>query len=72
MTVAEKVNLLGKTREEMEEFFLSLGEKKYRAHQMLKWIYIHQVDDFEQMTDVGKKLREKLNEIAEIRTPDHC
>ena len=70
MTVAEKVNLLGKTREEMEEFFLSLGEKKYRAHQMLKWIYIHQVDDFDQMTDVGKKLRDKLNEIAEIRAPE--
>jgi 23S rRNA (adenine2503-C2)-methyltransferase len=70
VTVAEKVNLLGKTREEMEEFFLSLGEKKYRAHQMLKWIYIHQVDDFEQMTDVGKKLHEKLNEIAEIRAPE--
>jgi len=70
VTVAEKVNLLGKTREEMEEFFLSLGEKKYRAHQMLKWIYIHQVDDFEQMTDVGKKLRDKLNEIAEIRAPE--
>ena len=70
MTVAEKVNLLGKTREEMEAFFLSLGEKKYRAHQMLKWIYIHQVDDFEQMTDVGKKLRDKLNEIAEIRAPE--
>jgi 23S rRNA (adenine2503-C2)-methyltransferase len=68
--VAEKVNLLGKTREEMEEFFLSLGEKKYRAHQMLKWIYIHQVDDFDQMTDVGKKLRDKLNEIAEIRAPE--
>jgi 23S rRNA (adenine2503-C2)-methyltransferase len=70
VTVAEKVNLLGKTREEMEEFFLSLGEKKYRAHQMLKWIYIHQVDDFGQMTDVGKKLRDKLNEIAEIRAPE--
>jgi len=66
----EKVNLLGKTREQMEEFFLGLGEKKYRAHQMLKWIYIHQVDSFDQMTDVGKKLRDKLNEIAEIRAPE--
>lgn len=70
MSVAEKVNLLGKTREEMEAFFLSLGEKKYRAHQMLKWIYVQQVDDFEQMTDVGKALREKLQEIAEIRPPE--
>ena len=70
MTVAEKTNLLGKTREEMEAFFLSLGEKKYRAHQMLKWIYIHQVDDFELMTDVGKALREKLRQVAEIRPPE--
>lgn len=70
MTEAEKTNLLGKTREEMEAFFLSLGEKKYRAHQMLKWIYIHQVDDFELMTDVGKALREKLRQVAEIRPPE--
>lgn len=70
MSEVEKVNLLGKTREQMEEFFLGLGEKKYRAHQMLKWIYIHQVDSFDQMTDVGKKLRDKLNEIAEIRAPE--
>ncbi len=70
MSEVEKINLLGKTREQMEAFFLELGEKKYRAHQMLKWIYIHQVDSFDQMTDVGKKLRDKLNEIAEIRAPE--
>lgn len=70
MSAAEKINLLGKTREEMEAFFLSLGEKKFRAHQMLKWIYVQQVDDFEQMTDIGKGLREKLSEIAEVRPPE--
>ena len=70
MSEVDKVNLLGKTREQMEAFFLELGEKKYRAHQMLKWIYIHQVDSFDAMTDVGKKLRDKLNEIAEIRPPE--
>jgi len=68
--MTDKINLLGLSRIEMEEFFLSLGEKKFRAHQMLKWMHIHQTDDFEQMTDVGKKLREKLSAIAEIRAPE--
>lgn len=65
--MTDKINLLGLSCIEMEEFFLSLGEKKYRAHQMLKWMHIHQADNFEQMTDVGKKLRDKLSAIAEIR-----
>jgi 23S rRNA (adenine2503-C2)-methyltransferase len=68
--MTDKINLLGLSCIEMEELFLSLGEKKFRAHQMLKWMHIHQVDDFEQMTDVGKKLREKLSAIAEIRAPE--
>lgn len=68
--MTDKINLLGLSRIEMEEFFLSLGEKKFRAHQMLQWMHVHQTDDFEQMTDVGKKLREKLSEIAEIRAPE--
>lgn len=70
MSTTEKVNLLGLSRAGMEEFFLSLGEKKYRAHQVLKWIHIHQRDSFEQMTDVGRALREKLDAIAEIRAPE--
>jgi 23S rRNA (adenine2503-C2)-methyltransferase len=68
--MTDKINLLGLSCIEMEEFFLSLGEKKYRAHQMLKWMHIHQADNFEQMTDVGKKLRDKLSAIAEIRAPE--
>ena len=68
--MTEKTNLLGLSCSEMEAFFLALGEKKYRAHQMMKWIHVHQVDQFSQMTDVGKKLREKLEQIAEIRPPE--
>lgn len=70
MSAADKVNLLGMTRPEMEQFFLDMGEKKFRAQQVLKWIYHHQVDDFEQMTDVGKALRARLHELAEIRAPE--
>jgi 23S rRNA (adenine2503-C2)-methyltransferase len=62
-----KTNLLGMTREQMETFFLSIGEKKFRAQQVIKWIHQIGVDDFEQMTNVSKALRQKLAEIAEIR-----
>ncbi len=70
MTTQQKVNLLGLSRPQMEEFFLAMGEKKFRAQQVLKWIHHHQADSFEQMTDVGKALRQKLSEVAEIRGPD--
>ena len=70
MSEQQKVNLLGLDRPQMEAFFLDLGEKKFRAQQVLKWIHHHQVDTFEQMTDVGKALRQKLSEVAEIRGPE--
>jgi len=65
-----KINLFNLDRKAMEAFFLALGEKRFRAHQMLKWIYHHRVVDFHQMTDVGKVLREKLEAVAEIRAPE--
>ncbi|MGH8492336.1 MAG: 23S rRNA (adenine(2503)-C(2))-methyltransferase RlmN [Moraxellaceae bacterium] len=65
-----KVNLLGLTREQMEDYFLSIGEKKFRAQQVIKWIHQLGVDDFEQMTNVSKTLRLKLAEVAEIRAPE--
>ena len=70
MTAQQKVNLLGLSRPQMEEFFLTMGEKKFRAQQVLKWIHHHQADSFEQMTDVGKALRQRLSEVAEIRGPE--
>lgn len=66
----DKVNLLGLSPSAMEAFFLSIGEKKFRATQVLKWIHQMGVDDFEQMTNVSKALREKLSRIAEIRPPE--
>lgn len=66
----EKVNLLGMTLPKMIEWFEAMGEKKFRAVQVMKWIHAHGVDDFEQMTDVSKKLREKLHRVAEIRPPE--
>ena len=66
----EKVNLLGLSKPKMEEFFVSLGEKPFRAQQILQWIHHHGVDDFDDMSNVGKALRNKLKECAEIRAPE--
>ncbi|WP_290594457.1 MULTISPECIES: 23S rRNA (adenine(2503)-C(2))-methyltransferase RlmN [unclassified Arenimonas] len=55
----------------MERFFdEELGEKRFRAHQVMKWIYHQHVTDFSQMTDVGKALRAKLEARAEVRPPN--
>lgn len=67
---AAKVNLLDLDRAGMEAFFESIGEKRYRAHQVMKWIYHRLVDDFAAMTDLGKALRAKLEASAEIRVPE--
>jgi 23S rRNA (adenine2503-C2)-methyltransferase len=53
----------------MAQFFVGLGEKRFRAEQMLKWIYHRQATSFSQMTDVGKDLRTRLDEVAELRPP---
>jgi len=67
---AGKINLLGLTQEGMESFFESLGEKRFRAGQIMKWIHHFGVDDFDAMSNVGKVLREKLKAVAEIRAPE--
>ena len=68
--VLPKVNLLGMTRAQLEEFFVSIGEKKFRATQIIKWIHQLGVDNFEEMSNVSKALRAKLERVAEIRPPE--
>ena len=66
----ERTNLLGLPREEMEGFFVSLGEKPFRAAQALKWIHHRHTASFAAMTDLGKALRSRLDAVAEIRAPE--
>ena len=70
MTESAKMNLLGLTRQDMEAFFAEMGEKAFRASQVMKWIYQFGVDDFDVMTNLSKALRERLKEVAEIRLPE--
>lgn len=62
-------NLLGLPRPAMEAFFESIGEKKFRAPQVMKWIHQEGVDSFDEMTNLAKPLRERLKQVAEIRAP---
>ncbi len=64
------VNLLGMSRPGLEAFFADLGEKPFRARQIMRWIYERGQADFDGMTDLSAKLRARLAEVAEIRAPD--
>lgn len=64
----EKIDINNFTLEELEEYVVSLGEKKFHAKQIFKWIHKLKVTDFDEMTDISKSLREKLKENAYILT----
>lgn len=68
--LAKKINLMDLTRQQMREFFKELGEKPFRADQLVKWIYHFGEDNFDNMTNINKKLREKLKAVAEIKAPE--
>ena len=63
------VNLLGLPREGMRDFFTSIGEKPFRATQVMKWIHHRHTPRFGEMTDLGKALRSRLDTVAEVRAP---
>jgi len=66
----DKINLLDFDRQGLEAFFAEIGEKGFRATQVLKWFYQFGVDDFDAMSNLSKALREKLKDKAEIRVPE--
>lgn len=65
----QKVDLLGMDKQAMESFFTSIGEKPFRAGQVMKWIHQFGVSEFDEMTNLSKSLREKLVKVAQVRTP---
>ncbi len=64
-----KVELLGLNIAELEEFVVAIGEPKFRAKQIYKWIYQKREHSFYEMSDLPKDLRYKLDEIAIISIP---
>lgn len=68
-STTERVNLLGLSEAKLVAFFENIGEKKFRATQVLKWVHQYGVTDFDEMTNISKPLREKLKVSAEVRPP---
>lgn len=66
---SDKQNLLGMTRGELVAFMAKLGEKPFRARQLMGWLYRRNAGEFDQMTDLAKSFRERLQEVAQIRAP---
>lgn len=66
----ELVNLLDFDRKGLAAFFVEMGEKPFRATQLLKWIYQEDVTDFDQMTNLSKPLRAYLKQYCTITAPE--
>ncbi len=64
-----RVNLLNLDRPRLEVFFARVGEKPYRATQVVQWVHRYGCDSFEPMTNLGKTLRRRLDSIACISAP---
>ena len=68
-TTFKKTNILGKTLPEMEELLVNLGQKSYRAKQILKWIHQKGICNFDDMTDLSRELRNIMQDNFIIEAP---
>lgn len=65
-----KININDLLLEELEEYIEKIGEKKFHAKQIYKWLHKIGVTSFDEMTDISKSLREKLKTSAYILNMD--
>lgn len=70
MSETPKINLLDLDRQGWRDLMVSLGEKPFRADQIMKWVYHFGIDDFDAMTNINKVLRAKLKAGTEIKAPE--
>ena len=54
-------NIYNYKLEDLENYFLSIGEKKYKAKQIYDWLYVKRINKFDDMTNIKKELINKLN-----------
>ena len=66
----EKESALEKNYGGWTEYFAALGEPTYRADQMCQWLWRRGVSDVDDMTDLGKKLREKISDTIDFSFPE--
>jgi len=65
-----KVNLLGFDRKALQDLFISLGEKSFRADQVFKWIHFQGILAFDKMTNISKQLQQYLSAHTHITVPE--
>ncbi len=65
----DRVDLIGLDRAGMVTLFESIGEKRFRALQLLKWVHQRRVHDFHAMTDLAKPLRARLAALCRVDLP---
>ena len=64
-----KTNLLNFDLNALTEHFAQMGEKPFRAKQVMRWIHQGGAESFDEMTDLAKSLRAKLREEAIVGIP---
>ena len=64
----EPIDLRNLTLSELEGLVISLGEKPYRARQLLNWLYQNPVSTFEEMTNLSKAFRAKIQSVSYLST----
>ncbi|MDB3935909.1 23S rRNA (adenine(2503)-C(2))-methyltransferase RlmN [Granulosicoccus sp.] len=69
MSSNQPINLFDLDRSAFTNLMVEMGEKPFRARQILKWLYQHNVRDLEAMTDVSKATREKLGQTTTTQLP---
>lgn len=65
-----KTNLLNFDLPGLTAHFAQMGEKPFRARQVMRWMHLGGIADFTDMTDLAKSLRHKLLDNAEVKVPD--
>ena len=65
-----KTNLLDFNLPQLTEHFAAMGEKPFRAKQIMRWMHQMGEADFDAMTDIAKSLRAKLHDTAQVGVPD--
>ena len=69
ISLTQKVNVLGLDLTHLQAWLTTIGEKPYRATQIMQWIHTKGVCDFENMTNLSQSLRKTLATGGEIKPP---
>ncbi|MDY6943338.1 MAG: 23S rRNA (adenine(2503)-C(2))-methyltransferase RlmN [Pseudomonadota bacterium] len=68
--MSQKINLLGLDRQGLAQVFDNLGERPFRAQQVLQWIHQRGEGDISAMSNLSKSLRARLDEVAQVCEPE--